>query len=44
MADKKTGETPTVQLQPEPKFFPNEPSPTVAGALANAKKQVDANK
>jgi hypothetical protein len=31
----------TVSLQPEPKFFPNEPASSLQQALANAKKQVD---
>lgn len=35
---------PTVSQQPPLKMLPNEPSSTVAGALANGKKQVDAAK
>jgi hypothetical protein len=42
MANKQPGQVPSKTLQPEPRIIANDPSPTLAGALANAKKQADA--
>jgi hypothetical protein len=44
MANEKPSLSVGSQLQPQPKVIDNPPAPSVAQALANSKKQVDAAK